>query len=221
MTEREALLAAVCEHPDDDTPRLVFADWLDEHGEPDRAEFIRLQCLRAKGDAPWEEYRRWLMRELELWEAHGDHWLAELPSCPAPELDWGGLFERGFAGEMLTVRAVQRVGPGYAYIEYEGTDCAALDWKRLLWSAPITRLSLWHLENWAVVFGRPEAVRLKCVVLLECGVEIDTTEPLLLWAGRAAGHLIVKQERLALGCGRQLHAAFGDRFEWRRPLDVY
>ncbi|MCE9566280.1 MAG: TIGR02996 domain-containing protein [Planctomycetes bacterium] len=26
MIEREALLAAVCENPDEDTPRLVFAD---------------------------------------------------------------------------------------------------------------------------------------------------------------------------------------------------
>ena len=43
MNERDALLRAVCENPDDDTPRLVFADWLQEHGEGDRAEFIRLQ----------------------------------------------------------------------------------------------------------------------------------------------------------------------------------
>src|SRR5262245_929354 len=41
MGESEALLRAVCENPDDDLPRLVFADWLDEHGEPKRAEFIR------------------------------------------------------------------------------------------------------------------------------------------------------------------------------------
>jgi uncharacterized protein (TIGR02996 family) len=34
MNDREALLRAVCENPDDDTPRLVFADWLEEHGEP-------------------------------------------------------------------------------------------------------------------------------------------------------------------------------------------
>jgi uncharacterized protein (TIGR02996 family) len=31
MSDREALLAAVCEFPDDDTPRLVYADWLDEN----------------------------------------------------------------------------------------------------------------------------------------------------------------------------------------------
>jgi uncharacterized protein (TIGR02996 family) len=46
MTDDQALLAAIREHPDDDTPRLAYADWLDEHGGPldrDRAEFIRLQ----------------------------------------------------------------------------------------------------------------------------------------------------------------------------------
>ncbi|VTU01083.1 Uncharacterized protein OS=Rickettsia bellii (strain RML369-C) GN=RBE_0110 PE=4 SV=1: LRR_6: LRR_6: LRR_6 [Gemmataceae bacterium] len=44
MTEREALLAAVCKAPADDTPRLVFADWLDETGDPadaKRAAYIR------------------------------------------------------------------------------------------------------------------------------------------------------------------------------------
>jgi uncharacterized protein (TIGR02996 family) len=38
----------VCRHRGDDTPRLIFADWLDEHGEGERAEFIRLQtCIAA------------------------------------------------------------------------------------------------------------------------------------------------------------------------------
>jgi uncharacterized protein (TIGR02996 family) len=39
-----ALVAAIRATPDDDLPRLVAADWLEEHGEPERAEFIRLQC---------------------------------------------------------------------------------------------------------------------------------------------------------------------------------
>jgi len=43
MTEEEALVRAVCETPDDDTPRLVYADWLDENDKPERAEFIRKQ----------------------------------------------------------------------------------------------------------------------------------------------------------------------------------
>ncbi len=44
MTDGDALLRAICENPDDDTPRLIYADWLDEHGKPDYAEFIRVQC---------------------------------------------------------------------------------------------------------------------------------------------------------------------------------
>src|SRR5689334_10219352 len=42
-----ALESAVIADADDDTPRLVYADWLDENGDPDRAEFIRVQCRLA------------------------------------------------------------------------------------------------------------------------------------------------------------------------------
>jgi uncharacterized protein (TIGR02996 family) len=42
MTEREAFLAAIAAAPDDDVPRLVFADWLEERDDP-LGEFIRLQ----------------------------------------------------------------------------------------------------------------------------------------------------------------------------------
>jgi uncharacterized protein (TIGR02996 family) len=44
MDERGGFVRAICAEPDEDTPRLAFADWLDEHGGGDRAEFIRLQC---------------------------------------------------------------------------------------------------------------------------------------------------------------------------------
>ena len=46
--EREALWAAVCENPDDDAPRLVFADWLEEHGRTPWATFIRAQVQAAR-----------------------------------------------------------------------------------------------------------------------------------------------------------------------------
>jgi uncharacterized protein (TIGR02996 family) len=48
MTDGGALLAAVLEHPGDDTPRLVYADWLDDRGERDRADLIRVQCEIAR-----------------------------------------------------------------------------------------------------------------------------------------------------------------------------
>lgn len=49
--EYVALLRAICAAPDDDTPRLVAADWLDEHGDADRAAFIRIQVELARLEA--------------------------------------------------------------------------------------------------------------------------------------------------------------------------
>jgi uncharacterized protein (TIGR02996 family) len=46
-----SMLQAAREAPDDDTPRLVLADWLTDHGDAHdaaRAELIRLQCEEAR-----------------------------------------------------------------------------------------------------------------------------------------------------------------------------
>lgn len=42
MSERDAFLSAIVAEPDDDSARLVFADWLEENGEPESASFTRL-----------------------------------------------------------------------------------------------------------------------------------------------------------------------------------
>ena len=47
MTHDQAFLRAICEAPDDDAPRLVYADWLEERGYL-RGEFIRVQCMYAR-----------------------------------------------------------------------------------------------------------------------------------------------------------------------------
>ncbi len=47
---RAAFLDAIREAPDDDAPRLIYADWLDDHGGPAdvaRAALIRVQCRLA------------------------------------------------------------------------------------------------------------------------------------------------------------------------------
>ena len=49
QTEAEAFLQRIRAFPDDDAPRLVFADWLDEQGDP-RGEFIRVQIALAQLD---------------------------------------------------------------------------------------------------------------------------------------------------------------------------
>jgi uncharacterized protein (TIGR02996 family) len=49
LPERDALLAAVRDaDPDDDLPALVYADWQDEHGQPEHAELIRVMCELPK-----------------------------------------------------------------------------------------------------------------------------------------------------------------------------
>lgn len=74
MDEKTALLRAILENPDDDTVRLVYADFLEERGEGERAEFIRVQCALASRKA-WEWSDRHVAtlydREQELLYAHG------------------------------------------------------------------------------------------------------------------------------------------------------
>lgn len=48
MTDGTLLLAAILAQPDEDTPRLVYADWLQENGQGERAEFIRVQVEYAR-----------------------------------------------------------------------------------------------------------------------------------------------------------------------------
>ena len=47
----ESLLRAAFAAPEDDTVRLVLADFLEENGEPDRAGLIRVQCALAQRPA--------------------------------------------------------------------------------------------------------------------------------------------------------------------------
>ncbi|MBY0461450.1 MAG: TIGR02996 domain-containing protein, partial [Gemmataceae bacterium] len=63
MSDRAALLKAILDDPDDDTARLVFADWLDEHGEGRRAAYIRAQVAWAaaqRNDAPAADVADWV-----------------------------------------------------------------------------------------------------------------------------------------------------------------
>src|SRR5215471_8366549 len=78
MQIEQAFLADILEHPDDDAPRLVFADWLDENGDPERAEFIRLHVQLARvPDAP-----DLAQRCDGLFRQHWIRWGEELPGPP-------------------------------------------------------------------------------------------------------------------------------------------
>jgi uncharacterized protein (TIGR02996 family) len=48
LERREAFLRAIFDTPEDDTPRLIFADWLEEQGEHEFAQGIRCACQWAR-----------------------------------------------------------------------------------------------------------------------------------------------------------------------------
>jgi uncharacterized protein (TIGR02996 family) len=73
----DGFLRAIAADPDDESLRLIFADWLDEQGDP-WAGFIRLQCDLARRDLPpWDDPGERTERELLL--RHGDRWAGAVP----------------------------------------------------------------------------------------------------------------------------------------------
>src|SRR5262249_246947 len=85
------LLDEIIAHPEDDTPRQVYADWLDDHGQAERAEFIRPQAQLAK--LRLEDGRRPDLeaRELLLLRTHRKGWAG-----PLRQLCRRWEFRRGF-----------------------------------------------------------------------------------------------------------------------------
>ncbi len=102
MAERKRL-KAVLAAPDDDAPRLEYADWFAANDQPERAELIRVQIELARleeaaePDAdPTPEEDRLYERAEELLAEHA--WYPGMPEVSG--VQWGGGphhgFERGF-----------------------------------------------------------------------------------------------------------------------------
>lgn len=109
MTALDQLLAQIVRNPDDDTPRLAYADAV-QPTEPERADFIRMQVARfrderARGVTTEEPTRA----ELVLLQQHAARWAQAVvpfarpgggrPDRP-PFPGYG--FERGFVAHLRT-----------------------------------------------------------------------------------------------------------------------
>src|SRR5947209_10682193 len=77
MTCHDPFVQAIHDQPDDDGPRLIYADWLEEQGDP-RGEFIRIQCVLAGMAADAERRPLLAARERELLAEFGSEWLGPL-----------------------------------------------------------------------------------------------------------------------------------------------
>jgi uncharacterized protein (TIGR02996 family) len=135
MTEAETFLAAITAQPDDDTVRLVYADWLAENGDPDRGEFVRTEIELAQSllHEEIDERRRRVLfeRRAALLKRHGAAWLA--PFHPFAK---ESSFERGF------VQALEV--PARTFLD-RGEEWFAL--------TPLTRLAPTELHTWNPAVG--------------------------------------------------------------------
>jgi uncharacterized protein (TIGR02996 family) len=96
--------------PDDDAPRLIYADWLDENGDPERAEFIRKQIEILK--IPHEDPRRKVIESRidHLSQQHRQRWLEQY----CPEVSVSCLFDRGFVAKVtMTGRDFHDAAPTF------------------------------------------------------------------------------------------------------------
>lgn len=135
--DEQAFLNAICAHPSDDTARLVYADWLAEHGQEDRGEFIRVQIEfeRTPPTTEDDERRRKVLlnRRDALLKKHKAEWLA--PFMPFVKET---AFARGFV-QSLDV-------PANTFLQN------AEKWFAL---TPLTRVRITDLDLWDPIAHKP------------------------------------------------------------------
>jgi uncharacterized protein (TIGR02996 family) len=198
MTEAEAIFAGILAQPDDDTPRLVFADWLEENGQEDWAEFIRVQIELQSVPRAEPRHKELSRRSRRLLAKQKEVWLHPfqklLPGCLVK-------YERGF---------VSIVKASYSYVFFNADQ---------LWPlAPIREVQVTdgqrHISELCWL-DRPPHVRIRADLLAStthlATVAIDTLPPnpgrlepflrtgtwLVLGCARGSGPDIVAMARFA------------------------
>jgi uncharacterized protein (TIGR02996 family) len=122
MTDTEdAFLRAICEQPDEDTPRLVFADWLDEQGGEVNAEWAELiRDQLHPGSGGWTIYRDFTKDWLDSWGTR----------LGFPATMSFGKWKRGFP--------IRLDAPAH--------DLLA-EWDRVFCLVPVTELDIWQATD--------------------------------------------------------------------------
>lgn len=216
MTEQEALIRRVCLAPDDDTPRLIFADWCDDQGEQERAEFIRVQCLLASRYPPSIDDR---LHCVNPWRAgvnmvsiagvpkgtpvvackacetcadmkrlrHLEDELLPTVGCPFPADEWMDLYDRG--------------NPGIHWRRKDGSQCFNCVAERGFVAEVSCDCQAWLAHGPAIVrqqpitrvvlsdttFTREGAGLREAMFRANIPVEMSQADAALLWARREAG----------------------------------
>jgi uncharacterized protein (TIGR02996 family) len=77
MDDQQALLDALAAYPEDDAVWLVYADWLEERGDPG-SEFLRLSVALGRGDLEAEQVAATARRLARLRKSLDPAWLERI-----------------------------------------------------------------------------------------------------------------------------------------------
>ena len=152
-TGEDPSLHTICERPEDDKPRLDYADRLDQGDEPREAaaaEFIRVQCALASMTDDDPSRPNLTARELALQEGQQKHWRALLD----PYLVRDFTLRRGFP-DQVTLSAD-------AFIRYGGD---------LLQAAPIRAVKIVECQDVGALAASPHLTNLISLDLSRSGIQ--------------------------------------------------
>ena len=130
----------IAEHPDDDTPRLIYADWLEDHGDEAQAEFIRVQIRRSRLPLEDPEQPVLARREAQLLARYEARWAGDLAELAIQWTFRRGFIERVHVRQLAELTAYLRQQPlPLRTVQFEGVgelrasdDLAALRYLREL-----------------------------------------------------------------------------------------
>jgi uncharacterized protein (TIGR02996 family) len=160
-TTLTGLLVGCAEALDDNAPRLILADWLEDHGQPERAEFVRLQCKLADWVPDWQERQALIARQDELLHEHTATWLGPLAGlCHYTE------FVRGLCRAWV-------VGKVFATSKFDKAFTAAQP------TALVERVRVIRCKGLSKVAARPCLARIPALSLAGLGLQDGDLDPLL------------------------------------------
>lgn len=129
LTTKDVLLADILANPDDDVPRLIYADYIDD-AEPERAEFIRLQIkiaglLSCPRSSPLRKRQQQILRK-----KNAKAWFNVFPSEKGFEVRNGNylwyyaiphkkaIIRRGFVNEIVCTSAELLENDGSIFVRH-------------------------------------------------------------------------------------------------------
>lgn len=226
MSDGDGLLRAVCEAPWDDTPRLVYADWLEEHGDADRAAYIRFEIGLARHFAAGGV----LTPELGARRVHFWGLFPMLrPNYPAPPgVRWGGQADRGFPCQVTVTSATAFLK--HAEHIYQHAPVTSLKVRNfsarsiydLTASSYLARLtvfdvsSCWlHNDGIAILVRSPHLTRLETLIvsrvgMTDAGVELIAAAPLM----RGLRHLHIDGNAVSDEAAEVIARSAGPRLQY-------